>query len=205
MALVITIGREFGSGGRELGRRLSEELSIAYYDQEILKEIAQRTSLSESYVREIIEKRPFASYPIHIGRTMHPMGNPILDQTALIYQQQSETIKSLASKADCVIVGRCADYILRDQKPIRIFVYADMEYKVKRCKERAPENENLTDKEMEKMIKTVDKNRARYYDFYTGNDWGDKKNYDLCINTTGMSIKDSAHSLAQFIKTINNR
>ncbi len=201
MALVITIGREFGSGGRELGRRLSEELGIAYYDQEILKEIAERTSLSESYVREIIEKRPFASYPIHVGRTMHPMGNPIQDQTALIYQQQSETIKSLASKADCVIVGRCADYILREQNPFRIFVYADMEYKIKRCKERAPENENLTDRELEKMIKTVDKNRARYYDFYTGNDWGDRRNYDLCINTTNISIKASAHSLAQFIKS----
>lgn len=202
MSLIITIGREFGSGGRELGRRLSEELGIAYYDQEILKEIAERTSLSESYVKEIIEKRPFASYPIHIGRTMHPMGNPILDQTALIYQQQSETIKSLASKSDCVIVGRCADYILRDQNPFRIFVYADMEQRIKRCKERAQEGEQLTDKELEKMIKTVDKNRSRYYDFYTGNDWGDRRNYDLCINTTSISIKKYAHSLAQFIKTL---
>ena len=162
MALIITVGREFGSGGRELGRRLSEELGIAYYDQEILKEIAQRTSLSENYVREIIEKRPFASYPIHIGRTMHPIGNPIMDQTALIYQQQSETIKELASKSDCVIVGRCADYILRDMHPFRIFVYAEMEHKIERCKERAQDGEKLTDEELEKMIKTVDKNRSRH-------------------------------------------
>lgn len=201
MSLIVTIGREFGSGGRELGRRLSEELGIAYYDQEILKEIAEKTSLSENYVREIIEKRPFASYPIHIGRTMHPMGNPIMDQTALIYQQQSETITELAEKSDCVIVGRCADYILREKNPLRIFVYADMEYKIKRCKDRAQEGEQLTDKELEKMIKTVDKNRARYYDFYTGNDWGDRRNYDICINTTNISIKDCAHALAQLIKT----
>lgn len=200
--MIITIGREFGSGGREFGRRLSEELKIAYYDSEILSEIAKRTSLSENYIKEIIEKKPFSSFPINIGRSLHPVVSPIQEQTNIVYQEQSETIKELASKADCVIVGRCADYILRDENPFRIFVYADMEYRVQRCKERAPENENLSDKALINMIKTIDKNRKKYYDFYTGNDWGDRKNYDLCINTGNKSIKAYAKSIAEMIRTL---
>lgn len=198
--MIITIGREFGSGGREFARRLSEELGIAYYDSEILTEIAKRTSLSENYVREIIEKKPYASFPIHIGRSLHPMASPIQEQTNIIYQEQSETIKELAKKSDCVIVGRCADYILRDEKPFRIFVYADMEHRVKRCMERAPEDENLTEKGMINKIKSIDKNRKKYYDFYTGNDWGDRRNYDICINTGTMPIKQYAKVIAELIR-----
>ena len=200
--MIITIGREFGSGGREFGRRLSEELGIAYYDSEILTEIAKRTSLSETYIKEIIEKKPYASFPIHIGRSLSPLASPIQEQTNIIYQEQSETIKELAKKSDCVIVGRCADYILREEKPFRIFVYADMEYKVKRCFERAPEDENLSEKGMISKIKSIDKNRKKYYDFYTGNDWGDRKNYDLAINTSNISIKAYAKSVAQLIRSL---
>ena len=200
--MIITIGREFGSGGREFGRRLSEELGIAYYDSEILTEIAKRTSLSETYITEIIEEKPYASFPIHIGRSLQPIASPIQDQTNMVYQEQSETIKELAKKSDCVIVGRCADYILREENPFRIFVYADMEYKVKRCFERAPEDENLSEKAMINKIKSIDRNRKKYYDFYTGNDWGDRRNYDLAINTSNISIKAYAKSVAQLIKSL---
>ena len=200
--MIITIGREFGSGGREFGRRLSEELGIAYYDSEILTEIAKRTSLSETYITEIIEKKPYASFPIHIGRSLQPIASPIQDQTNMVYQEQSETIKELAKKSDCVIVGRCADYILREENPFRIFVYADMEYKVKRCFERVPEDENLSEKAMINKIKSIDRNRKKYYDFYTGNDWGDRRNYDLAINTSNISIKAYAKSVAQLIKSL---
>ena len=200
--MIITIGREFGSGGRDLGRRLSEELGIAYYDSEILTEIAKRTSLSENYIKEIIEKKPYTSFPIHIGRSLHPMSSPIQEQTNIIYQEQSETIKDLAKKSDCVIVGRCADYILRDEKPFRIFVYADMAHKIERCKQRAPEDEHLTEKGLVNKIKSIDKNRKKYYDFYTGNDWGDRKNYDLLVNTSTLSVKQYAKSIAEMLKSL---
>lgn len=199
---IITIGREFGSGGRELARRLAEELGYAYYDQEILREIASRTQLSESYVRAIVEHSPVTSYPIHVVRSFHPIMSPVMDQTNKVCQEQTAIIKELAEKSDCVIVGRCADYILRDSNPIRVFVYADMQEKIKRCREKSGDAESLSDKELEKQIKSIDKNRKKYYDFYTGQEWGNRRNYDLLINTTNIPIKLAAHDLAVLIKTI---
>lgn len=197
MNRIITIGREFGSGGRELGRRLSELLQVAYYDQEIVSEIAKRTSMSEDYVQRIIEHKPLMSFPISIGRSFYPVANPVEQQTQAIYTEQHRLIKELAEKSDCVIVGRCADYILRGQNPFRIFVYADMASRMKRCREKAPAQESLTDKELKQHILGVDKHRAKYYEFYTGHRWGDRLNFDLCINTTNTSIKEIAGILAK--------
>lgn len=197
MSRIITISREFGSGGREFGRRLSEELGIAYYDQEIIVEIAQRTSLSEEYIRNIMERRPMASYPIHIGRSFYAAANPVFEQSLSIYQEQSRIIRELSEKSDCIIVGRCADYILRKQRPFRIFVYADLESRMRRCRQKAPSGEELTDKELKQKILGIDKKRAQYYEFYTGNAWADKLNYDLCLNTTYTSIEDMASAIAK--------
>ena len=117
MNRIITIGREFGSGGREFGRRLSEELGIAYYDQEIISEISKRTSLSEQYIQAIVEHQPSFSFPIHIGRSFYPATSPVFDQTMTVYQEQARIIKEMAAKSDCVIVGRCADFILKEYHP----------------------------------------------------------------------------------------
>ena len=131
MNRIITLGREFGSGGRELGRRLSEKLGIAYYDQEIITEIAKRTALSVEYIHRIEDSVPVASFPIHIGRTFFSMPNPVFQQSINLFREQHKLISELAEKSDCLIVGRCADYILRDSNPFRIFVYADAESKLK--------------------------------------------------------------------------
>lgn len=197
MNKIITIGREFGSGGREFGRRLSEEIGFAYYDQEIISEISKRTSLSEQYVHAIVEHQPSFSFPIHIGRSFYPEVNPAFDQTMTIYQEQAHIISEMADKSNCVIVGRCADYILKEYNPFRIFVYADMESKIKRCREKAPEDEKLTDKELKQKITKVDKKRAKYYEFYTGHSWGNKLNFDLCINTTQTVIKEIVPVIAK--------
>lgn len=199
MNKIITIGREFGSGGRELGRRLSQELQIAYYDQEIVTEIARRTELSERYIREIEEHQPLLSFPIHVGRSFYPAPNPVWDQRMSVYQEQSSIIREMAEKSDCVIVGRCADHVLRDMAPLRIFVYADMESKIRRCREKAPEGEKLTDKELRQQITAIDKRRAKYYEFFTGKAWSDRLNYDLCINTTQRVIRDVAPVLAKMV------
>ena len=114
-----------------------------------------------------------------------------IQQMQKIVKAQTEVIKEMSGKSSCVIVGRCADYILKDEEGIRLFrlfVYADMESRIKRCQERAPEGENFTDKELEKHIKKVDRNRANYYSDFTLQKWGDKTNYDICINTTNMQI-----------------
>ena len=115
MSRIITIGREFGSGGREIGKRLSDELGIAYYDNEIISQIADRTKLAEGYVQHVMENGPSTLYPITIGRSFYMGVDPIMEQNNAIYREQSRLIQEFAEKSDCVIVGRSADYILREK------------------------------------------------------------------------------------------
>ena len=126
MGRIITINRQFGSGGRELGKRLAEMLGIAYYDSEIITEIATRSGLATEYVNNIVEKKPIVYYPITIGRSFMTQPLQRVDFQSKIFGEQHALITELADKSDCVIIGRCADYILRASKPLRIFVYADM-------------------------------------------------------------------------------
>lgn len=197
MNKIITVSREFGSSGRELGRRLSEQLNIAYYDQEIISEISKRTELAEWYVEQIVEQKQVVTFPIHIGRSFHPLRNPVFDLQRTVLLEQHRLIKELAEKSECVIVGRCADYILKDYQPFRIFVYADMESKIIRCRQKTPSDEHLTDRELKRQIALIDKKRANYYNDYTGQQWGHKLNYDLCINTTNTMIKSIVSALSK--------
>lgn len=197
---IITIGREFGSGGREFGRRLAEELGYEYYDKEIITEISKQTSLSVEYVQEILEKKPHNLYPITIGQSFRYTNNYQMNQIQTIFKAQCDIIKSLAEKSSCVIVGRCADYILAEYNPYKFFIYADMDSRINRCLSRSSEYENYTYKKMKKMIKKIDKERAKYYDFYAGKKWGDKSNYDLCINTTDTEIKKIVPIIAKMFK-----
>ena len=200
MRKIITIGREFGSGGRELGRRLSEHLGIAYYDQEIIAEIAKRTALSEAYVRQITENRPLTSFPIHFGGRFCALPDPLLQQSISIYYEQHRLLCELAEKSDCIIVGRCADYVLRDSHPFRIFVYADAQSKLMRCMERRTPEETLSEQDMKRKITEIDRNRARYYAFFSGQKWGARENYDLLVNTSGQSVKKQAAALYEYLR-----
>lgn len=197
MSKVICIGRQFGSGGRELGRRLAEELGIDYYDKEIISEIAKNTSMSETYIKEVVEGKPHRLFPITIGQSLATAPDYQLMQMQEIYTAQTDIITSLAEKSDCVIIGRCADYILRDKKPLRIFVYADIEARVRRCLERNTDGKKITSAEMKKQILAIDKDRAGYYNDFTGQKWGDKEFYDLCLNTTDIDIKAAVPQLAR--------
>lgn len=198
MKKIITVGREFGSGGRELARRLAENLGIEYYDRQIITDIAEHTDLSEEYVRKIIDKTPHHLYPITVGRTISYVDDYMFEKVQSVYQAQSEIIRNLAEKTDCVFVGRCADYILKDYKPFRLFVYADLQSRINRCLNR--KNNTHTEKEIKKMIKQIDKNRASFYNYYVGEKWGDKLNYDMCINTTDIVIKDIVPMVAKIFK-----
>ena len=207
MNKIITIGREFGSGGRELGRNLAEVLGYAYYDREIISEIAKRTSLSEKYVQNVAEHKPVIPFPIHTGRTFWAV---MPDYDHSVQQEQHRIIREIAAKSDCVIVGRGADYILRDASPFRLFVYSDIESKLARCRknESADYTEgaqheagaSLSDKELTKRIDHINKSRADYYEFYTGQKWGARENYDLCVNTARhASLKVLAEAIAKIV------
>ena len=197
---IITIGREFGSGGREFGRRLAEELGFEYYDKEIVEEISKRTDLSEEYIQQIIENKPHNLLPITVGKSFTYVDHHTLHQLQKVYGEQMQVIRDMAEKSNCVIVGRCASYILKDQKPFRIFVHADMDSRVRRCMEHMDGSEGFTAKQMKRHIKQVDKARAKYFHFYTERKWGDRSNYDLCVNTTDVVIKDIVPVVAKLFK-----
>ena len=203
MNKIITIGREFGSGGRELGKRLAELLGFAYYDEEIIAAIAERSELAEDYVKQVVENRITAYYPITIASTFSAMPTDSLYSiNRTIFAAQTEILEEMAQKSDCVIVGRCADHILAEYHPLRIFVYSDMASKVARCRAKGEDGNGLTDKELEKQIRSVDKSRAQYYRFYTGQSLEDRLSYDLGINTSGLEIKPIAAALAAMVRSV---
>lgn len=203
MKKIITIGREFGSGGREIGRRIAEKLQFSYYDREIVTEIAKRTKLSEEYVERITEDRPYMPYPIHAGMSFHTAyyAYTEFDRSLAVFAEQHNIIKELAEKSDCIIVGRCADYVLKEKAPFRIFVFADTESKLKRCRERSPEDENLSDFKMKRNIRSIDRGRARYYNYFSQQKWGARENYDLLINTSGKDIRQISDAVANYLKS----
>ena len=124
-----------------------------------------------------------------------------IHQLQKVYREQTQVLKDMAEKSNCVIVGRCASYILQDYKPFRIFVHADMESRVRRCMTHMAENgEHFTEKQMKRHIRAVDRGRAKYCAFYTEKKWGDRKNYDLCVNTTDVEIKEIVPVLAKMFQ-----
>ncbi len=189
MNSIITIGRQFGSGGREIGKRLADSLGFAYYDKEIISMIAQKSGLSEEYIASRDEERIISNYSITMGRTFIA---PVMNFSDNVFIEQTKILKEIAEKGNCIIVGRCADYILREQNPFKIFVMgSDMQMKINRCYEKEPTDQDKSQKEIEKKINEIDKARAKYYDYYTDRKWGAMTNYNIAIDTATVSIKDA--------------
>ena len=198
MNRIITISREFGSGGREIGKRLADKLGYAYYDSEIINILAKKTGLSEEYIKSISEK---GIYPIQLQfRKSFSAGTLIQKNQTDILVEQTKILRNIAATGNAIIVGRGANSILKEYNPMNIFVYADIESKVKRCKEKAPENENFSDKKIINKIKEIDKNRKAFNYLISDTVWGDKSNYNLCINTSDIEIKQIIDPLLEYIK-----
>ena len=199
MNRIITINREFGSGGREVGKRLANALGMSYYDHEICTKIAQEASLDENYVNNMIEKGVANTFNFTYSHSISLIPG-FVDTTSVLLAKQHTIIKELASKTDCLFVGRGADVILSDYHPLRIFVYAEMESKILRCRDRAPKGENLTDKELMRKMKQIDNARASNHDLVADYEWNDKFAYDLLINTTNIEIKSIIPSLSAYAR-----
>lgn len=197
--MIITISREFGSGGRELGKRLSETLQIPCYDKEIIALIAKEQGLDERYLTHISEKGFQASYPLTIGRRFAMTPHPVTQQKVMVAVEQRKIIEQFAWQGDCVIIGRCADVILADRNPMNLFVYADMQSKLARCAGRAPEGEHLSVPEMKRRMRQVDQDRTAYRRQFSDTKWGRKEGYHLCINTSGKEIKALVPPLAEYV------
>ena len=197
MTKIITISREFGSGGKEIAKRLADKLGYAYYDSKIIDLLVKETGMSEEYITNISEKGIYP-IPFQFGKTFTTNLFVQKNQTDILIMQ-SKILKSIAKKGNAVIVGRGANVILKDYNPLNIFVYANMESKINRCKEKASKDEHLTDKELLNKIKDVDKNRKAFNNLISNAEWGNKENYDLCINTSNIEIKKIINPLAEYI------
>ena len=196
---IITISREFGSGGRELGKRLADAFGIPCYDQQIIELVAEKENLDATYVANRTEKDLRVFYPTTIARGF-TRPNYAMMQTAQIIASEQEIIKKLASKGDCVIVGRAADIILAEYKPFRIFVCADEASKISRCLARTKASEKLGEKEIIRKCREIDKRRAHYRRMFTEKKWGEASGYDLCINTSEKEVKTLIPSILTYIK-----
>lgn len=199
MSRIITISREFGSGGRELGKRLADELNIPCYDHEIIEMVAKHNNLNSKYVSQFSEKDIRIFYPSTIGNRFS-MSHIASNQPMQIVLAQRNVITHLAAQGDCVIVGRCADILLKDMTPFNIFVYADSASKLERCGKRATKDENFSAKEMQRKMKKIDKERAAYRALFTEEKWGNKESYHLCINTSEKEIKNLIPAIAEYAK-----
>ena len=197
---IITISREFGSGGREVGKRLADALGFQYYDREIITAVAQKSSFDEEYVEKTLERGIPRTFSISFGRTFSFPDVAQQNYTKLLVAQQ-QFIEDIAKKGeDFVIVGRAADVILKDYNPLNLFVYAEMDSKIKRCKGRAEKGEKMSEREYARKIKQVDLGRAVNRQLLADGGWGDKESYHLCINTTDAEIKKLIDPIAAFAK-----
>lgn len=200
--IVITVGRQFGSGGRELGRKIAERLGIAYYDKELLCKAASDAGVAQSFVEEHDERVPkFLSSAISFNMGVSPVAwyqGPSSISGDSIYGAQGDAIRRLAAEGPCVIVGRTADYLLRDFPcVINIFVHAPIENCVDRICSRTP---SLTRQKARQLAEKTNKLRASYYNFYTDKRWGDTLSYDLTIDTSLLSTDDIADLVVDYAK-----
>lgn len=203
--LVITIGRQYGSGGRMVGKALAEELGIHYYDEEILTLTSEQSAVGEVYFRLADEKAGNnLLYKIVSGlkpQIRKPSTDADIVKPENLFRFQSQVIRELAAEESCIMVGRCADYILSSDETdhpglVRIFVYADMPTLIK----RVMEVDQVDEKEAAKRIKKINRERKEYRRYYTGGDWEDWDNYDLVINTSKIDLEQTAKLIKDYIK-----
>lgn len=179
--VIITIGREFGSGGREIGIKLSEKLGIPFYDKELIVHTAEKSNLEQSIIERYDEQHAFPAFSSSNIFDIYQM--PMSDR---VYIAQADVIRDIASKGSCIIVGRCANFILADDPNcFSVFIQAPMKDKVNR---KRPLLEGKTDSEIESHIRKIDKKRAKYFTYYTDLIWDGAATYDLCINSSLLGI-----------------
>ena len=175
---IITISREFGSGGRFIGEEVAKKLGIAYYDKNIIGQIAEKSGLSREYIQENAELSPKKGLFAYAFSGRDITGKSVED---MVYEAQRNIILELAEKEPCVIIGRNADYILKDRDDVlNVFIHGDMLEKIKRITGLY----NVKEKEAVKMMADTDKRRRTNYNFYTDQNWGKASNYTLCLNSS---------------------
>ena len=201
--LVITIGRQYGSGGRIVGKALAQELGIHFYDEEILTITSEKSAVGEVFFRLSDEKAGNNLLYKIVSGLKPQLGKPSTEGDIVkpdnLFRFQSEVIRQLAAQASCIIAGRCGDYILSQEKIpglVKIFVYADVPALI----QRTMEVDKVDEKEAARRVKKINRERKEYYRYYTGADWEDWNNYDLIINTSNFDLEQTAKLIKEYLK-----
>ncbi|MCR5653430.1 MAG: cytidylate kinase-like family protein [Ruminococcus sp.] len=196
---IITIARQFGSGGREIGEELAKALGVKCYDKELISLAAKESGTDPEVFNNVDEKATNSLlYSLSLG--LYSFGSnfsadrlPVNDK---LYLLQHKIIKQIASEGPCVIVGRCADYVLRDKNIVKLFICADMDYRI----ERAVRVKGVKKDKAAQVINKTDKSRANYYNFYSGMKWGKPENYDLCVNRSRLTAEQAVDAIMGYLR-----
>ena len=199
--VVITIARQYGSGGKTIGKMLAADLGIKAYSREILKLASEDSGINERLFNQVDEKLKSTSLfgimkPAYKGELIPPESEDFTSNQTL-FNYQAKVIKELAETESCVIIGRCGDYVLKgNPRVVSVFVHASPEY----CLKQAIERGAHAGKDVEKFIQRTDKYRAEYYHYYTGQEWNDARNYDLCLNSERLGFEGCVEAIKAYIK-----
>ena len=202
--MTITIGRQYGSAGLEIGKKLAEELGVNLYDKEMLKRAAKESGLCEELF-ETHDEKPTNSFLYSLVMDTYSLGYSSSSYADMpinhkVFLAQFDAIKKIADEGPCVMVGRCADYALEERKNvINVFIYADMDQRVRRIAQKY----DLTDAKAKDIIIKTDKKRASYYNYYTNKEWGDAKGYDLCLNSGKLGVYGTVKAILEYLKIRN--
>ena len=199
--VVITIARQYGSGGRTIGEMLAEDLKVHYYDKELLKLASEDSGINERLFVNADEKVKVTHLfkvikNVYNGQLIPPESEDFVSDDNL-FNYQAKVIKELAGEESCVIVGRCADYVLKDyENVLSVFIHAPKDY----CMEQAAKKVSMSSRDLERYIARTDKRRAEYYKYHTGREWTDARNYDLCLDSSKLGFERCVDEIKAYLK-----
>ena len=197
--MIITIGRQYGSGGRRLAQMLSEHFNIPLYDKDLINRVSEETGIAGEFFKKVDEQPSDSFFSMFLNSFSY--GNSCNCEDSVLsgnslFCMQSKVIRNIAAEGDCIFVGRCADYILRDRDDVlSIFVTADLEDRIK----RVAGYEGISEQSAKDVIEKADKSRAAYYNFYTEKRWGRGSSYDICLNSSKISLEQCMDIITQIL------
>ena len=201
-SFTVTIARGFGSGGRTIGKMLAQRLGIEWYDQDLIKLASEESGINIELFGKADEHKKatlFSKYDRNFGDRIIPPDSGEFTSDDNLFNYQAKVIKALHAKGNCVIVGRCADYVLREEANVlRVFIYASKE----RCVQTVADLYNLSAREAEKQVERIDRARSTYYRYYTGQEWDNARNYDLCLNSELLGFERCVDLIEHYLKVL---
>lgn len=199
--IIVTIARQYGSGGKTIGGMLAKQMGVNCYDRELMRMASDESGIAEGMfgqADERLKKSPIfrITKNIYKGQLIPPESDEFTSNDNL-FNYQAKVIRQLAEEESCVIIGRCADYVLSDNEfAVRVFIHANKDYCLKRAKERLGYD---SEKDVQKFIDKTDKYRADYYNYYTGHEWSDARNYDLCLDSSKLGDEGCVNEILSYI------